>query len=406
VHRSSIFNIRIDFEKSYDSYIYDKNRRKYFLDFFGNYSTLPLGYSHEIFKDKSFRETYNRIAGVKVTNCEIISDEAQDFLQAFSGHKDMKGFKYFHFCCTGALAIETAIKIAIDQKPCKKPIVISLKGSFHGINGYGGFVTDGFSPVGTRLDGYPTMDWCKIYGPKIIYNDNHVDSQATEAGLEQFKEEFHSCLGNHGADNIVALLVEPIQSTYGDGYFPKSFFKLIKNLCDEYNICLIFDEIQCGFGVTGKMWYYQYLDIEPDIVAFGKKSQVAGVMVKEKINKIFEKPTRLEVTWDGTLVDMVRCTYILKAYENYNILENTRKRGAELLGELKKISSLKNVRGLGLLVCFDLETSEEQDRFAKNAFENGLLFNKTRDKSIRLRPSLNVSSAEIREAVEIIKKSL
>lgn len=406
MHRSSIFNIKIDFEKSHHSYIYDKNRKRYFLDFFGLYSTLPLGYSHEVFKDKVFREAYNRIAGVKVTNCEIISDEGEDFLHDFSEHRDMRGFKYSHFCCTGALAIEAAIKIAIDQKECKKPMVISLKESFHGIDSYGGFVTDRFFPVSQRLDGFPSMDWSKVHNPKIIYKDNRIDSEATERGLEQFRREFNLCIEKYGAENIVVLLVEPIQATYGDNYFPESFFKLIRDLCNKYNISLIFDEIQSGFGVTGKMWYYQYLGIEPDIIAFGKKSQVSGVMAKERFNKTFQRSIRLEVTWDGNLVDMVRCKYILKAYDKYNIFENVKKRGAELLSGLRKINSLKNVRSKGLLVAFDFETAGEQSRFAQKAFESGLLFNRTRDKTIRLRPNLNLSSKEVQEAVEIIRKSL
>ena len=406
MHRSSIFNIRIDFEESHDSYIYDKNRRKYFLDFFGLYSSLPLGYSHSIFKGKPFCHVYNKISGVKVPNCEVISDEADDFLHKFTEHKDMSGFKYFHFCCTGALAVEAAIKIAIDQKECETPTIISLKESFHGINSYGAFVTDRFPPVSQRLEGIPTMDWSKVHNPKIVYKDNHPYLEATQAGLEQFKKEFDESIEKYGANNIAALLVEPIQSTYGDNYFPKSFFKLIRALCDEYNICLIFDEIQTGFGATGKMWYYQHLGIEPDIVAFGKKSQVSGVMAKEKFNKTFQNPVRLEVTWDGNLVDMIRCRYILEAYDEYNILDNAQNRGKELLGELKKIDSLKNVRGKGLLVAFDFQTSEEQNSFARRAFDNNLIFNKTRDRTIRLRPNLNVSSKETQEAVEIISKSV
>jgi len=407
MHGSSIFNIRIDFDKSHDSYIYDKKRNRYFLDFFGLYSTLPLGYSHEIFEDKSFWETLNKIARVKVTNCEIISDEGESLVRTFSRHSDMKGFEYFYFCCTGALAIEAAIKTAIDYKGSDKPIVISLKESFHGINSYGGFVTDRFFPVSQRLNGLPILDWCiKIHNPKFIYRNNSIDAEATQAGLEQFKTEFNACLEKHGADNIAALLVEPIQATYGDNYFPESFFKLIRELCDKHNICLVFDEIQCGFGVTGKMWYFQHLGMEPDIVAFGKKSQTSGIMVKERFGKIFKTPIRLEVTWDSDLIDLVRCEYVLRAYGRYNILENTRKRGGELLEGLREIKSLRNVRGLGMLVAFDFETSQEQDSFAGKAFENGLLFNKTRDKTIRLRPNLNVSSAEVQEALGIISKSV
>lgn len=406
MHRSSIFNIKIDFDKSHDSYIFDKNRNKFFLDFFGLYSTLPLGYSHPIFKHASFRNDYNRIAGVKVTNCEIISDEAEDFLQEFSGHKDMKNFKYFHFCCTGALAIEASIKIAMDQKKCKKPTIISFKESFHGINSYGGFATDRFFPVSQRLQGFPFMDWPKVHNPKIIYKDNLPDAEATQRGLEQFKREFDLCIEKYGANNIVALLVEPIQATYGDNYFLESFFKLIRRLCDKYNICIIFDEIQCGFGVTGKMWFYQHLDMEPDIIVFGKKTQVSGAMAKEKFNMTFQTPIRLEVTWDGNLVDMIRAKYILRAYDKENILDNVNKQGKKLAHGLKKLPRIKNIRSKGLLIAFDFDTSRERDAFCSRAFQNRLLISKANIKTVRLRSNLNISNEECDQGLELISKSL
>lgn len=405
MYSDSKFKIRIDFDKSHDSYIYDRNRKRYFLDFFGLYSSLPLGYNHKIFDDKNFQETYNRIAKVKIPNCEVITDEAQEFFREFSSCDGMKIFKNFHFCCTGALAVETAIRAAVDQKKRKSPQIISLKESFHGIKGYGAFATDLFPPVDQRLKGFPAVSWPKVHNPKIIYRNNRPDIKATEEGLEKFRMEFNRCLKRYGS-NITALIIEPIQSTCGDNYFPKNFFTLVRNLCDKHNICLIFDEIQTGFGTTGKMWYLQHLNVEPDIVIFGKKTQVSGVMAKEKFGKIFKTPVKIEDTFDGDLVDMVRCRYILKAYKKYHILKNVQERGEQLLFELKKINFLKNVRGQGLLVAFDLATPEEQEQFAKKAFKNGLMFNKTRDKTIRLRPNLNVSSKETQEAIKVIKKSL
>lgn len=406
MHDSSIFKIRIDFEKSHDSYIFDKNTEEYFLDFFGMYSSLPLGYSHRIFKSPDFRKEYSRIAPIKVPNCEIISDEAQEFLREFSGCKEMSGYKHFHFCCTGALGIEAAIKTAIDQKRTKTPRVISLKESFHGINSYGGFATDRFSPVNTRLEGFPGMGWRKIHNPKIIYKDNKIDEKSTQKGLDKFIDEFNSCIREYVAKNIVALLIEPVQSTCGDNYFPESFFKIIRKLCSKYNICLIFDEIQTGFGTTGKMWYFQYPGIEPDIVVFGKKVQVSGIMVKEKYARIFKTPVRLEVTWDGDLIDMVRSKYILRAYKKYRILSNVRERNRQLVEGLKNIEKVENVRAVGLLVAFDFKTKNARDAFFHNAFSNRFLCNKTRDKTIRFRPNLNLSYEEVKEALRIVKKSL
>lgn len=409
MHKNSIYstNIKIDFEKSHDSYIYDKNRGEYFLDFHGLYASLPLGYNHKIFKNKDYQKTIERISKVKIPNNVIMSDEAQEFFQCFSRHQGMSNYKHFHFSCTGALAIEAAIKAAIDHKKSKRPKVLSLKESFHGVNSYGGFVTDRFYPTSLRLEGFPTMPgWEKLHNPKIIYEDNKISEKKTSEGLKLFKEDFQRCLKKYGSENIVALVVEPIQCTFGDNYFPPVFFELVRKLCNQHNIVWIQDEIQTGFGGTGKLWYYQYFKVEPDIIAFGKKTQLSGVMAKPQIKEIFEKSLRLEVTWDGDLIDMVRCKYILKGYDKYNILDNVNKQGQKLAGGLRKIAKIKNVRQKGLLLAFDFDTSEERDAFYKTAYKNRLLVSKTNVKSVRLRPNLNLSDKECEQGLKLIEKSV
>lgn len=368
MYTSSIFNIKIDFEKSHDSYIYDKNTSQYFLDFLGGYSTLPLGYNHPIFQEPSYKESIARLSTVKIPNCEWITDEGLAFQEHFTEHPDMRMFQHFYFCCTGALAVEAAIKTAMEYKGNQN--IISLKNSFHGINGYGGMVSDRFPPIDNHLEGFPKATWCQ----DIAY-----------------------------PYDVAAILVEPIQSTYGDNYLGRGNLQGLRDVCIERDIILIFDEIQTGFGTTGKMWYFQHLGIEPDIVCFGKKSQVSGIMVKEKFGKIFKSPLKLDVTWDGDLIDMVRCSYILKAYEKYNLLDNARTRGEQFINGLKGMPQLKNVRGIGCMAAFDFNTHAEQESFAHKAFGNGLLFNKTRDKTIRFRPNLNASSAEIQTALDIIR---
>lgn len=384
MYRSPVFDIKLDFEKSYGSYLFDKKTSQYFLDFFGLFSSLPLGYNHKIFKEKGFIDAVSRVCSLKVTNNAIETDEEIQFFERFSRYPGMHIFKYFHFCCTGALAIESALKVAIDYKKSKKPIIISFKGGFHGINCWG-LATDRFPPIDLRLEACPEINWPKV---------NDID-------------EIGKFIDERGAEDIAAILVEPIQCTYGDRYFQQDFFAKLRELCDENNICLIFDEIQTGFGVTGKMWYYQHLDIEPDIVVFGKKSQVSGIMVKEQFGATFESPVRrLKVTFDGELIDMVRCTYILEAYKRYNILENVNERSDQLLSELKKIEAIRNLRRQGLLVAFDLPTQDLKDKFAKSCFENQLLVSPASYNCIRLRPNLNVSAEEIQEAVHRIKKGL
>ena len=174
----------------------------------------------------------------------------------------------------------------------------------------------------------------------------------------------------------------------------------------EHNICLIFDEVQTGFGVTGTMWYYQHVGIIPDIVVFGKKSQVSGIMAVEEYNNTFRAPVRLEVTWDGDLTDMVRGKYVLRAYKQYNVLENVQKRSMELVSGLQDFEQLRNIRSCGLLIAFDFVTQRQRDIFFDNLVKNKMTCNKTRDKTIRLRPNLNITSSEVREALDRIKMSL
>ncbi len=221
--------------------------------------------------------------------------------------------------------------------------------------------------------------------------------------MAQFLKEFNACIIKYGADNIAALLVEPIQSTYGDNYYPPEFFTEVRQLCDKHGICLIFDEIQTGFGATGAMWYFEHAGIQPDIVAFGKKAQTSGVMVKSNFGTTFKTPIRLEVTWDGNLCDMVRSKYILRAYEQYKILDNVRARGRQIVEGLSTIPSLLRVRGLGNLVAFDFDSEARCNDFFKKCVAKRFMCNKTRDISVRLRPNLNVSAEEVERAIAIIK---
>lgn len=401
MNRSSLFGIKIDFSKSNGSYLYDKITDKPYLDFFGMYATLTLGYNHPVFLSDEYKEELLRISRTKITNCEILSDESSEFNKAFIEYTSGGIYTHFHYSCTGALAIEAAIKTAIDYKGIKNPRVISFKGSFHGINSYGGFVTDRFLPVSNRLDGFPGNCWPPLDNPIITYQNNKpVKSEEKVAevlsGAERIIQEER---------NVCCILVEPIQCTLGDMYFPDSFFNGLRAIADKYDIPLIFDEIQVGFGGTGRVWYFQHLPIVPDIVAFGKKTQLSGIMVKEKFAKIFEKAIRLEVTWDADLVDMVRCKYVIKAYKEYNVLENVQKMSARLVSGLKEIGGLSNIRNAGLLVAFDFPDKTKRDHFMKSLVTHGMICNPTRDHTMRLRPNLCVTVAEVDHACAIMAEA-
>lgn len=377
---TSVFNIRINFKKSKGSYIFDKNKRKRFLDFMGMYSSLPLGYNHKIF-NKSFKREIEKVSPLKVVNCEILSDEYDNFFNKFKKFTSLDSYTNYAFTCTGALANEAAVKTAMWYKgPKKTGYILSLKNSFHGINSVGNIITTRFPGIDLRQDNLP--------GELVWPQAKNID-QAIK--IIQSKDK-----------NLQGIIIEPIQATFGDNYLAKNKLLKLRKICTEYDIPLIFDEVQTGFGSTNKVWYFEHLGIEPDIVTFGKKCQVSGIMVKKSHSKVFEFPKRLSVTFDGELIDMIRCKYIIKAIEKYNLLERGKFLSNYFTDKLKSLKKFKSVRSTGLLFCLDFHSKYKRDVFVDELYKNGMICNPTGDMSVRMRPNLAVTKKEINKALEII----
>ncbi len=401
MNRKSKFKIIIDFNRSKNSFIFDKRRNKAFLDFFGQYSSLAIGYNNEIFHRKEFLDEIKLVSRQKIVNNEILSSETKEFDKIFKEYTSNNFYDYYHYTCTGALAVESAIKTAIDYKMIENPTIISFKGSFHGINSYGGIISDRVGGVGERLNGFPGGYWKLYNNPIIKYKNNKPVDSSFE--IDNTISILEKDVKNNR--NIACIIIEPIQCTNGDNYFEKKFFKKIKKISVKYNIPLIFDEVQTGFFVTGKKWYYEHLDIIPDILVFGKKTQMSGIMVRKKFSKIFKKPIRLEVTWDGDAVDMVRCKYIIKSLKKNRVISNVNKMSKIFKEGLNNINNIINLRNCGLLFAFDLSNNEKQQQIFKNMFKFGMLSNPTGKKTIRLRPNLLVTREEINQALNIIDLS-
>jgi len=381
IARSSKFNLNVDFKNSHGSYLFDKNSNRKFLDLFGMYASLPLGYNHSIFKTKEFEEEYKNVSSFKINNCEFVSDETLEFDNIFAEFAGRGIFKHFHYSCTGALAVEAAIKTCIEHQGHKEPKILSFNNSFHGINSYGGFITSRFPGADARLKGFP-----EVFSIKVEYDLAQIEDKMSQ-------------------HDITCVLVEPIQCSAGDIHHPHAFYRELSELCKIYSVPLVFDEIQIGFGGTGKLWYYEHLDVVPDIVIFGKKTQLSGIMVQEKLGSIFApgKGIKLEVTWDGDVSDMVRCKYIIKAYKQKNILQNVINQSNKLCSALKDIEFIKNLRHSGLIIGFDLTNQKTRDMIIKELYNHGLICNSTGSKSIRLRPNLAITSKEIEAALEIFR---
>ena len=372
----TVFDIKIDFEKSKGSYIHDKKSGKRYLDFFSMFSSLPLGYNHKIF-DQVFYKKINSVASIKIANNFCESDELNDFKNKFL---KIAYHKNFHFCSTGALAVESAIKCAFEYKKNPNLKVVSVRNGFHGINSWG-FTTDNtMYSVKNRVINFPKFNW-----ESIEFDDL----------LKYLEINFES---------VAAFIFEPIQCTGGDIYLDPDELKKIQNFCKEKEICFICDEVQTGFGSSGTYWYSDQIDLDPDILVFGKKSQIFGITINNKYSEILKSPFRkLEVTFDGDLIDAIRSSYILDAIEKFNLLESVRENSQILENSLNKIFA--NYRSKGHIIAFDFDTNISRDQFVKTCYEQKLIINPTSEKSVRLRPNLALSKEELEEAVMILSNS-
>ena len=372
----SVFDIIIDFEKSQGSYVFDKKSNNTFLDFFCMFSSLPLGYNHQVFDD-GYDNKIKYVSHLRMCNNLFSSEELIEFESKF---QEISFHKNIHFCSTGALAVEAALKCAFEYIKNPEAIVIGVKNSFHGINSWG-FVTDSeISSVKNRVVNYPKNNWRLHTLDKII-----------------------NLLENPN-ENISSVIIEPIQCTAGDIYLDIDKLKKIQNLCNKNNICFIVDEVQTGFGVTGEMWFSRKSGLNPDIVIFGKKSQICGVMVNDKYSEaLISKYRKLEVTFDGELIDAIRCKYILKAIREFDLMTSVNNNSRIFKRELSPL--FENYRSCGHLIAFDFESQSKRNDFVKKAYANRLLVNPTDKKSVRLRPNMAITNNEIDIFFDKISKS-
>jgi L-lysine 6-transaminase len=320
----------------------------------------------------------------------------------------------------GSLAVENALKAAFDWKVKKNLAkglkketgskIIHFQQAFHGRSGYTLSLTNTTDPRKTRY--FPKFDWPRIINPKITFPLTAESLAAVEIVEQQAIAEIKQHIANEG-DHIAGLIIEPIQGEGGDNHFRNEFFKNLRLLCNEHDILLIYDEIQTGIGLTGKLWGYQHLDAEPDIISFGKKTQVCGIMASKRLDEVesnvFTEPSRINSTFGGNLIDMVRCSAILKIIEQEKLVDNACDRGKELLQGFENLQNefpgiLSNARGRGLMCAFDLQDGPTRDMFRSKLVKEKLLVVGCGEKSIRLRPHLIITPEEIQLILQITRK--
>ncbi len=411
----------LDMEKSQGMWLYDSRYDRKFLDFFGFFASSALGMNHPGLMEKEFLKKLQRAAINKVTNSDIYTVEYAEFVDTLSKIATPPYFRYFFFISGGALAVENALKTAFDWKVRKNLAagkgekgykVIHLKQAFHGRTGYTLSLTNTFDPNKTKY--FPKFDWPRVTNPKITFPLQGENLERVKELERKSIEEIKKAI-EENPDDIAAFIMEPIQGEGGDNHFRKEYIQEVQRICRENDIMFIMDEVQSGVGITGKWWAHEHFDVQPDIMSFGKKMQVCGIMVGEKVDEVednvFHVPSRINSTWGGNIVDMVRATRILEIIKEDKLVENAANIGAVLIKTLHELEEkypekVNNVRGLGLMDAFDLATTEMRDKFYNEAYKNGLLVLKCGEKGIRFRPPLIVEEEHINIAAEIMDKIL
>ncbi|MBX3261134.1 MAG: L-lysine 6-transaminase [Labilithrix sp.] len=409
----------IDLEKSSGSVVRDATSGRELLDFYSFFASNPLGFNHPGMLDERTRERLARTSIVKVANSDKYTTYFAEFVDTLARTAAPAELSKYFFVEGGALAVENALKTAFDWKVRKNLAagrgergyqILHLERAFHGRSGYTLSLTN-TDPNKTAY--FPKFDWPRIPSPMIRFpltGGNVAEVEERERAAVAAAEAAFA----RAPHEIAAIILEPIQGEGGDNHFRPSFFSELRRLADEHEALLIYDEVQTGLGGTGAWWAYQHHGVKPDIVCFAKKMQVGGILVSDRIDdvedNVFHKPGRINSTWGGGLVDMVRATRILEIIVEEKLIENAAARGAELLAGLEGIqarrSSVDNARGKGLMCAIDVPDSKTRDAVIKRCFADGMLVLACGQRSIRFRPALNVGADVIADAVARLEAAI
>lgn len=411
------FDFVMDLEKSHGSWIHDKLSNTEFLDMFSMFASASIGYNHPHLVENT--EWLGKMAINKPTLADVYSEEYADFMEVFEKVAIPEHLQYAFFISGGTLAVENAMKACFDWKTRKNfekdlnvegDICIHFRQAFHGRSGYTLSLTNTSDP--RKYQYFPKFDWPRIINP-------HLNFPITDENLEEtIKNENLALLNIEEAillnpNRVACIIIEPIQAEGGDHHFRDEFFQGLRKICDENEVLLIFDEVQTGIGITGKMWAFEHFTAKPDIISFGKKTQVCGVLAnKEKFdeipNNVFRESSRINSTFGGNFIDMMRLKLILEVIESENLCENARVVGDYLLNGLKNLEAkypdqISAARGRGLMCAIDLPSGEVRNRMREALYKEKVIILACGDRSIRFRPHLNVKEEEIQLALDRIE---
>ena len=399
----------MDLEKSHGVWLHDARTGVEYFDAFTCFASWPVGYNHPRLTEPGFLADLARVAASNPSNSDLYTREMAAFVEAFATHATPPGFPHHFWISGGGLAVENALKTAFDWKARKLGrgptdsaddlVILHFCEAFHGRTGYTMSLTN-TDPMKVAL--FPKFAWPRVHNPHIEYDLDGEIANDIEASEARTRAEIEAAFATFG-DRIAGIIIEPLQGEGGDNHFRPALFEMLRRFADEREALLIYDEVQTGFFSSGRPWLWQHYGVAPDIVAFGKKSQVCGIYASERIDEVednvFALSSRINSTWGGSLTDMVRSSRIIEVITEEKLADNIAVRGGEFVAGLRHLAresgAFGNVRGIGSLVAFTLDTPAVRDALIRRLEQAKVLALKAGPQAIRFRLPLVITADEV-----------
>ncbi|MCF8370993.1 MAG: aspartate aminotransferase family protein [Bacteroidales bacterium] len=366
----------LTFDHGNGSHIWDVEGNE-FIDMLGGIAVNSVGHSHP----KVVKAIQDQAAKlIHISNFYLSRPQVMLSIKLV----ELSGLDRVFFANSGAESVEGAIKIArkYAHSVGRGGNIISFENSFHGRT---------LATIATGKKAYQ-----KGFEPipqgffQVPFNDMEAIKKTAD-------------------NNTAAIIVEPIQGEGGVNFANKTFLKALRTFCDEQHIVLIFDEIQCGVGRTGKMFAKEHFEVEPDIMtlakALGGGVPIGAILSNEKVSSAIEFGDH-GTTFGGNPLVCAASLATIEVIETENLLQQAEEKGNWLKAEISAMNNpdIKEIRGLGLMI--GIEFNFETKPLVQKMLENGVLANATADRVLRLVPPLNISYEDLEKAVEVLKKSL
>ncbi|MGY6025069.1 L-lysine 6-transaminase [Streptomyces spinosirectus] len=416
------FKLVLDPLASRGSWLVDARTGEKFLDLYSFFASAPLGLNAPgIVDDPEFMTLLAQVAANKPANPDVYTTHYAEFVETFARVLGDPELPRMFFVEGGALAVENALKTAFDWKSRRNEAagrspglgtkVLHLRKAFHGRSGYTLSLTN-TEPNKTAR--FPQFDWPRIDVPAVRFPlERHLAEveESERAALAQARRAFED-----NPHDIACFIAEPIQGEGGDNHMRPEFLQAMQALCHEYDALFVLDEVQTGVGMTGTTWAYQQLGLEPDIVAFAKKVQLGGIMAGRRVDlvpdNVLQVSGRINSTWGGGLVDMVRARRILEIIERDDLVANAAAVGAWFLTELRDLEArhtpvAANARGRGLMCAIDLPDGGVRDDVVRRLrTEEQVIALPCGERTVRFRPALSVTRDELGFALRALDRVL